>query len=464
MESSFSWIINEWGKKFEFLLDEVVKLDDVYVNKFKKNHNDLLKYIETVKSDHIITELTGYKEKIESIFKEVEVTTFLVGYNTYNDSPCDMFVIVTRAFHSKIINKIDGDEELLRILNEFKRLKEQSIYWFNQINERNKSNPYKLFLEVMRKIVGLNPLPKDAKFVEEAKKKFGNLFYVPQFNFQKMGFLNRIPDKTNIKKELESIRRKDENNLKEQITSIVHQLRRELRNREIISQLVFRYKQRVELYDYERMWELISKQENKFEHSMKLELCAYLFDNGLLPLYEISVGRGILDILDKTVDLSKALLVETKFINGDKIGKKTKDKEEAKQKIIETIKTVIAKDTLPQIFEYLESIERERNLYVAYLVVFCKGGKVFPRTVSYQIGMYRIHIININLSEKTPSELDLYNQVAITRKDIEKYIPEGVEVKEITSSFESCNLLYTNLVIDQVKEKETNSNIKERDD
>jgi hypothetical protein len=147
--------------------------------------------------------------------------------------------------------------------------------------------------------------------------------------------------------------------------------------------LLHRYKAWAQLYDAERLRELADSNSKKAELLLEAEAAKFLFQEGLTPLTQVTIGRLRPDVLD--VFTGDALYIETKQLNDS----------QPMTTIVSGAKQL--RNTLGRV-ESLPIPVRE-----AFLLIFRRSGPDIDLPEWYLAGTVRVYPVVIDLAETSAS-------------------------------------------------------------
>ena len=167
--------------------------------------------------------------------------------------------------------------------------------------------------------------------------------------------------------------------------------------------LLHRYKAWAQLYDAERLRELADSNSNKAELLLEAEAAKFLFQEGLTPLTQVTVGRLRPDVLD--VFTGDALYIETKQLNSSRPVRTIESG--AKQ----------LRNTLGRV-ESLPIPVRE-----AFLLIFRRSGPDIDLPEWYLAGRVRVYPVLIDLAETSESGSKQEHQAVVITEEQLAAIP-----------------------------------------
>jgi hypothetical protein len=171
--------------------------------------------------------------------------------------------------------------------------------------------------------------------------------------------------------------------------------------------LLHRYKAWAQLYDAERLRELADSNSKKAELLLEAEAAKFLFQEGLTPLTQVTVGRLRPDVLD--VFTGDALYIETKQLNDS----------QPMRTIVSGAKQL--RNTLGRV-ESLPIPVRE-----AFLLIFRRSGPDIDLPEWYLAGRVRVYPVVIDLAETSESGSKQEHQAVVITGEQLAAIPAASE-------------------------------------
>lgn len=171
--------------------------------------------------------------------------------------------------------------------------------------------------------------------------------------------------------------------------------------------LLHRYKAWAQLYDTERLRKLADSDSRKAELLLEAEAAKFLFQEGLTPLTQVTVGRLRPDVLD--VFSGDALYIETKQLNDS----------QPMRTIVSGAKQL--RNTLGRV-ESLPIPVRE-----AFLLIFRRSGPDIDLPEWYLAGRVRVYPVVIDLAETSESGSRQEHQAVVITRERLAAIPAAGE-------------------------------------
>ena len=309
-----------------------------------------------------------------------------------------IFEQIKSKFEDEEFNSIFGN-----LYEEFQQFRQEKSHWYHEAINYARIDSMENIRFLSNVVYYINPKPIGKKDIQEnlltllqESHHFGwarTIAFAPISRYSDYNPNNM--NKTQMLKLVDAI--------KERVKRLSYDLERELALSSYISQVVLRFKQRAEWYDFRKLQKIANeidenRQYRKAEENLTMEMCKFLFDNGLTPIYRLTVGENEIDVLQPDSSMVNPLIIEAKVYS-----------ESRKQYLIDGIK---------QLHSYLQRTASEYNLSSAYYVVFRMGGPQYSFQSIIKIGNYIIYPILIDIAPAAESGQRTGRIIEITEDEI----------------------------------------------